>query len=160
MKILQEFRQFIQRGNVIDMAVGVIMGAAFNKIVTSLVADVVLPPVGWLIGGVQFTDLKVTLPQITVNAGVGNTVLKPATINYGQFLQVSLDFVLTAGCIFLLVKAINALHRKLEAEPPPPAPPPPTPTEKLLMEIRDLLQSRNPDSPSATGQAGENPQTP
>jgi large conductance mechanosensitive channel len=133
MKILHEFRQFIQRGNVVDLAVGVIMGAAFGKIVNSLVADVLMPPIGYVIGGVKFTELKVTLPASAIAE-------KSATINYGQFLQNTFDFLLTAGCIFLIVKGINTLHRKFEAEPAPKEAPPPTPTEKLLIEIRDLLQ--------------------
>jgi large conductance mechanosensitive channel len=147
MKILHEFRQFIQRGNVIDMAVGVIMGASFGKIVNSLVADVLMPPIGYLIGGVKFTDLKFTLPPLTIKipdplkAGeLVDKTLDPATINYGQFIQNTFDFLIVAVCIFLIVKGINALHRRLAAEPPPPEPIPPTPTEKLLIEIRDLLQ--------------------
>jgi large conductance mechanosensitive channel len=140
MSIISEFRQFIQRGNVIDLAVGVIMGAAFGKIVNSLVADVIMPPIGYVIGGVKFTDLKFELPPLKVPdpAKPGDFLaLEPATINYGNFLQTTFDFLIISFCIFLLVKGINTLHKKQDA-----APPPPTPTEKLLMEIRDTLKAK------------------
>lgn len=135
MKIVQEFRQFIQRGNVIDLAVGVIMGAAFGKIVNSLVADILMPPIGYVIGGVKFTELKLVLPARTIPE-IG-TKLEPAAINYGQFLQASIDFIIVAFCVFLLVKGINAFYRHKQE----PSPALPTPTEKLLTEIRDLLQA-------------------
>ena len=138
MKIVHEFRQFIQRGNVVDLAVGVIMGAAFGKIVNSLVADILMPPIGYVIGGVKFTDLKFKLPQVHF----ADTTLEPASINYGQFLQTTFDFLIVSVCIFLIIKGMNALSRRLESpQPPTPlAPPEPTPTEKLLVEIRDLLK--------------------
>jgi len=161
MRILHEFRQFIQRGNVIDLAVGVIMGAAFGKIVNSLVADLLMPPIGYLIGGVKFTELKFTLPKRTISMPdphhVGQfvpTTLEPATINYGQFLQNTFDFLIIALCIFMLIKAMNAVYRRIDGQATPP-PPPVTPTEKLLAEIRDLLkESRSPkteESPPQTG---------
>jgi large conductance mechanosensitive channel len=157
MKIVQEFRQFIQRGNVIDLAVGVIMGGAFGKIVNSLVADILMPPIGYLIGGVKFTDLKITLPTLPIGvseaagaAGAIDPKLAPATINYGQFLQTSFDFLIIAASIFLVIKAMNNLKRRSEPPPPPPAPPEPTATEKLLLEIRDLLKQAN-------DRCGENP---
>lgn len=134
MKILQEFRQFIQRGNVVDLAVGLIMGAAFTKIVNSLVADIIMPPIGYLIGGVKFTDLNVKLPPLKIL----NEELAPATINYGTFLQNTFDFLIIAFCVFLMVKGMNRLSRK-----PDPTPPPPTPSEKLLIEIRDLLKQQH-----------------
>lgn len=144
MAIIEEFKQFIQRGNVVDLAVGVIMGAAFGKIVNSLVADVLMPPIGYLIGGVKFTELKYELPKITLkvpdptNAGeLVDKTLEPATINYGNFIQTMFDFLIISFCIFLLVKGINALQRKKEA-----APPKPTPTESLLAEIRDALKAK------------------
>jgi len=137
MKVVHEFRQFIRRGNVMDMAVGIIMGAAFTKIVNSLVADIIMPPIGSLVGGVKFTELKVTLPALRV-ADVG---LEPATLNYGTFLQTVLDFLIIAFCVFLMIKGINELHRRLDSSPEPvAAPPEATPTEKLLAEIRDLLK--------------------
>ena len=150
MKVLHEFRQFIQRGNVIDLAVGVIMGAAFGKIVNSLVADVLMPPIGYLIGGVKFTDLKITLPSVQI----AGKAMEPATINIGTFLQSSIDFVLIAFCVFLLVKGFNALQRRLEAAPAPATPPPPTPTEKLLIEIRDLLRESRSTGSSEEPAAG------
>jgi large conductance mechanosensitive channel len=147
-KILHEFRQFIQRGNVIDLAVGLIMGTAFTNIVKSLVTDVITPPIGYLIGGVKFTDLKITLPARTIAIPdplhLGSTIeqqLEPATINYGEFLQASFSFLITAICIFMMIKGMNELNRRMSrGEIPPPAPPEPSPTEKLLVEIRDLLQ--------------------
>ena len=134
MKIVQEFRQFIQRGNVVDLAVGLIMGAAFTKIVSSLVADVITPPIGYLIGGVDFKSLEISLPKVELL----NPDHKPAVIKIGVFLQALFDFLITAICIFLVVKGMNALSRK-----PDPTPPPPTPSEKLLIEIRDLLKQQN-----------------
>ena len=137
---LTEFKEFAVKGNAIDMAVGVIIGGAFGKIVTSLVNDIIMPPIGWLIGGVSFSDLKYTLPQIDL----GIEKLAPATINYGNFLQTTLDFVIIALCVFLLVKGINRLARKNAAAAKEEAPKAPEPSaeEKLLTEIRDLLKSR------------------
>jgi large conductance mechanosensitive channel len=133
MKIVHEFRQFIQRGNVIDLAVGVIMGTAFTKIVNSLVADIIMPPIGYLIGGVEFTDLKLRLPPLKIL----NEELAPATVNYGTFIQNSLNFLIIAFCVFLIVKGMNVLSKK-----PDPAPPPLTVSEKLLTEIRDMLKQQ------------------
>jgi large conductance mechanosensitive channel len=138
MSIVSEFKQFIQRGNVVDLAVGVIMGAAFGNIVKSLVADIIMPPIGYVIGGVKFTDLKFELPAKAISVpGAPEVALPAASINYGNFLQTTFDFLIIAFCIFLLVKGINALQRKQEA-----APPEPTATEKLLGEIRDLLKAK------------------
>jgi large conductance mechanosensitive channel len=130
MSILKEFREFAVKGNVVDMAVGIIIGAAFGKIVSSLVSDVITPPLGYLIGGVDFTKLAVNLPSI---AGQ-----EPATIRYGIFLQAAFDFIIVAFAIFMLVKLINHLRRKEEAKPA--APPR---QEVLLEEIRDLLKDRS-----------------
>lgn len=133
-KIFSEFKDFAMRGNMIDMAVGIILGGAFGKIVSSLVADIIMPAVGLLVGGVNFTELKVTLKQAVTEAG---EVVTPAiTINYGQFFQVIFDFIIIAFAIFLMIKGINALRRKKqEAEPAaPPA------DVQLLTEIRDLLK--------------------
>jgi large conductance mechanosensitive channel len=135
MGLFQEFKEFAMRGNVVDLAVGVIMGAGFGKIVNSLVADVLMPPIGYLIGGVKFTDLKFSLPAVTLPGA--DKPLEAATINYGNFLQTSFDFLIIAVCIFGLVKAMNTVNKKPAA---PPAPPEPTPTEKLLAEIRDQLK--------------------
>jgi len=142
MGLYSEFKTFVARGNVVDLAVGVIMGGAFGKIVNSLVADVLMPPIGYVVGGKKFTELKLTLPQIRVpdplNEG-GMTTLEPATINIGSFLQTTFDFLIIAVCVFMMIKAINAL--KADVKPPPP-PVTLTPTEQLLTEIRDMLKSR------------------
>lgn len=133
MSVLKEFREFAVKGNVVDMAVGIIIGAAFGKIVSSLVSDVVTPPLGYLIGGVDFTQLAYTLPAIMQGQ-------EPVTIRYGAFLQTTFDFVIVAFAIFLLIKLINRLKRKEEAAPSAPAAPPRQ--EVLLEEIRDLLKKQ------------------
>ncbi|WP_019339699.1 large-conductance mechanosensitive channel protein MscL [Stutzerimonas stutzeri] len=134
MGMISEFKAFAVRGNVIDMAVGIIIGAAFTKIVSSFVADIVTPPLGLLIGGVDFSDLSIVLKQ-----AVGDT---PAvTLSYGSFLQTLFDFIIVAFAIFLAVKGINSLKRK-EAEAPS-APPAPSKEEVLLTEIRDALRAQN-----------------
>lgn len=131
MSMIKEFREFAVKGNVVDMAVGIIIGGAFGKIVSSFVNDVIMPPIGMLIGGVDFSDLGLTL-----KAAVGET---PAvTLNYGQFVQTALDFLIVAFAIFLLVKGINSLKRKEEEAPA--APSRPSNEEILLTEIRDLLK--------------------
>ncbi len=131
MKILDEFKQFAVKGNMVDMAVGIIIGAAFGKIVSSLVNDVIMPPIGLLLGGVNFTDLKVVMKAATeVNPAV--------TWNYGSFIQVAIDFLIVAFVIFMLIKGINAMKKKEEAAPA--APPAPTKDQVLLTEIRDLLK--------------------
>ena len=133
MSMVREFKEFAMRGNVVDLAVGVVIGAAFGKIVSSVVADVIMPPIGVMLGGVDFAHLKIVLQE-----AVGET---PAvTLNYGAFLQTCIDFLIITFAIFLLVKAINSLKRK-EAEAPP-APPAPSAEEVLLTEIRDLLRNR------------------
>ena len=138
-EILQEFKQFAMRGNVVDMAVGVIIGGAFGKIVSSLVSDVIMPGVGLLVGGVNFTDLKITLKDAVMN---GEEVVSPAVaINYGNFLQVTFDFIIIAFAVFMLVKGVNALSKKKEEKPAAPATPPAPPADiQLLTEIRDLLK--------------------
>lgn len=133
MSIVKEFREFAVKGNVVDMAVGIIIGAAFGKIVSSLVSDVVTPPLGYIIGGVDFTKLAVTLPSMMEGA-------EPVTIRYGVFLQATFDFLIVAFAIFLLVKLINRLRRAEEAKPA--APPAPPRQEVLLEEIRDLLKQQ------------------
>lgn len=139
-KFLTEFKEFAVKGNAVDMAVGVIIGGAFGKIVSSIVNDIIMPPIGWIIGGVNFTDLKVTLPTVRVGA----EEMKAATINYGNFLQTCIDFLIIAFCVFLLVKGINHLARKKKEEPAtPPTPPAPSKEELLLTEIRDLLKERH-----------------
>lgn len=135
MGLLSEFREFAVKGNVVDLAVGVIIGGAFGKIVTSLVDQVVMPPIGWLIGGINFSDLKITLP---VNPT--NPTGEPAVIEYGAFINVLIQFVIVAFVIFMMVKLINKLRRQQAAEPEAPAAP--TATEQLLIEIRDELKAR------------------
>jgi large conductance mechanosensitive channel len=134
MSVAKEFREFAVKGNVVDMAVGIIIGAAFGKIVSSLVGDVVTPPLGYIIGGVNFSELAITLPSLREAA-------EPVTIRYGAFLQATFDFIIVAFAIFMLVKLINRLRRKEEAKPPA-APPAPPRQEVLLEEIRDLLKQQ------------------
>jgi large conductance mechanosensitive channel len=133
MGMMQEFKKFAMRGNVVDMAVGIIIGGAFGKIVASFVNDVIMPPIGMLIGGVNFSDLAITLKE-----AVGET---PAVmIKYGAFIQTLLDFTIIAFAIFIAVKAMNNLKKKEEEKPA--APPAPSKEEALLTEIRDLLKQR------------------
>jgi large conductance mechanosensitive channel len=131
MGVLKEFREFAVKGNVVDMAVGIIIGAAFGKIVSSAVADVITPPLGLIIGGIDFSGLAITL-----KGGPS-----PVVISYGKFLQATFDFVIQAAAIFLLVKGINMLRRHHE-EQKKIDPPPPSKEEVLLTEIRDLLRNR------------------
>ena len=150
---LQDFKAFAMKGNVIDMAVGVIIGGAFGKIVTSVVNALIMPTVGMLVGGVNFTDLKLTMkeavPEKLNEAGEVIEAAVPAvTLNYGNFLQQTFDFLIIAFCIFLMVKGIAKLSdmkKKEEARAPEPAPAPepePSAEEKLLTEIRDLLKNK------------------
>ena len=138
MSLLNEFKEFAVKGNVVDMAVGIIVGGAFGKIVSSFVADVVTPPLGLLLGGVNFTDLAIVLQEAQGEA--------PAVaLKYGAFLQTVFDFLIVAFAIFMAVKAMNTMKRlreKEEAAAPPPAPPAPSNEEVLLTEIRDLLAKR------------------
>jgi len=140
MGLLKEFKEFAVKGNVIDLAVGVIIGGAFGKIVSSFVNDVIMPPLGLLIGGVDFKQLKLVLKDETVDAA-GETVAA-VTLNYGMFIQNVVDFTIIAFVIFMAIKGINTLNRKKEEAPAPTAPPEPTHTEKLLEEIRDLLKKQ------------------
>lgn len=139
-KFVKEFKEFAVKGNAVDMAVGVIIGGAFGKIVSSIVNDIIMPPIGWIIGGVNFSDLKVTLPAVKI---LDSGEMASATINYGMFLQTIIDFTIIALCVFLLVKGINKLGRKKAEEPAASSTPPePSNEEKLLMEIRDLLKEK------------------
>lgn len=135
---LAEFKTFIARGNVLDMAVGVIIGGAFGKISTSLVNDLIMPLISMLTGGIVFDDWKIILKQAVIENG--EEVAAAVSINYGTFLATVLDFLIVAFAVFCLIKAINQLHKKKEeASPPPPAP---SAEEKLLTEIRDLLKKK------------------
>lgn len=141
MSFIQDFKAFALKGNVVDMAVGVIIGGAFGKIVTSIVNNIIMPPIGVLTGGMDFTDLKLVLKD-AVKEG-DQMVSEAVTINYGQFIQDVVDFLIIAFCIFLMVKGIAALSRKKEEKPAEPAPAPePSAEEKLLTEIRDLLKNK------------------
>ena len=143
MKILDEFKAFAMRGNVVDMAVGVIIGGAFGKIVSSVVADIIMPPIGLLVGGVNFVDLKWQMKDAIVDPVTKDVITPAVTLNYGNFLQVTFDFLIVAVAIFLFVKLINSLNRKKEEAPAPaPAAPEPTKEEVLLTEIRDLLKEK------------------
>ena len=133
MSILSEFKAFAVKGNVVDMAVGIIIGGAFGKIVSSFVGDVVMPPIGLLIGGVDFSDLAITL-----KAAEGD--IPAVVLSYGKFIQTVLDFVIVAFAIFMGVKAINRLKRQEAAAPAEP--PAPTKDQELLSEIRDLLKAQ------------------
>ncbi len=141
MSLIKEFKEFAMRGNVVDLAVGVIMGTAFGKIVGALVNDVLMPPIGYLVGGVDFKDLKFKLTEANVpNPKDPTKMLNAVAINYGNFLQTVLDFLIVAFCIFMMVKLMNTLMKKKEEAPPVPAE---TPADiKLLTEIRDALVKR------------------
>ncbi len=129
--MLKEFKDFAMRGNVVDMAVGIIIGGAFGKIVSSMVSDVIMPPIGMMMGGVDFSDLAIALGE-----GEG-----AASINYGVFINTVLDFVIVAFAIFMLIKGLNSLKRKEQEKPAEP--PKPSAEEVLLTEIRDALKSRD-----------------
>ena len=133
MGMIKEFKAFAMRGNVVDMAVGIVIGGAFGKIVSSFVADVVMPPLGLLIGDVNFTDLAITLKKASGDVAA-------VTLNYGKFIQSTVDFVIIAFAIFMVIKGMNSLKRKEEAAPA--APPAPSKEEGLLAEIRDLLKQK------------------
>ena len=133
MSMMSEFKKFAMRGNVVDMAVGIVIGAAFGKIVSSFVNDVLMPPIGILLGGVDFKDLAIVLKAATEDVA-------EVTINYGMFIQTVLDFLIIAFAIFMVVKAMNSLKKKEEAAPP--APPKPSAEVVLLTEIRDALKEK------------------
>jgi len=136
MSLIKEFKQFAMRGNVVDMAVGIIIGAAFGKIVSSVVNDVIMPPIGLLLGGVNFTDLKITIKPASVNDA--GEMVKAVTMNWGNFVQVIFDFIIIAFAIFILIKGINHMQKKEEEVAAPD--PVPSKEEELLTEIRDLLK--------------------
>ena len=134
---VKEFKDFAVKGNAVDMAVGVIIGGAFGKIVSSIVNDLIMPPIGWIIGGIDFKDLKYDMPVNPLNEGG-----EPVRIAYGNFIQTCLDFFIIAFCVFLLVRAIMKLSRKKEEPAAPPAPAEPSAEVKLLTEIRDALKNK------------------
>ena len=132
----QDFKAFAIKGNAVDLAVGVIIGGAFGKIVSSIVNDLIMPPIGWLIGGVDFKDLSLKLPAAIEGQ-------QAVTINYGNFIQTVFDFVIVAFCVFMLVRGIQALKRKDKEEEAAPAPPAGPTQEELLTQIRDLLEKHS-----------------
>lgn len=144
MGLIQEFKTFAVKGNVMDMAVGIIIGGAFGKIVSSFVSDIIMPPIGILLGGVDFKDLKITLTDAQAAVMNGDEVVEEAvkevSLNYGVFVNTVIDFIIIAFAIFIMLKAINAAKKKEEATPP--APPKPSNEEVLLTEIRDLLKNK------------------
>ena len=131
MGMVKEFKEFAMRGNVMDMAIGIIIGAAFGKIVSSIVSDVIMPPIGMLLGGVDFSSLAITLKE-------GTEGVEPVLLKYGVFFNTVIDFVIIAFAIFLVVKGINKMKKKEEEKPAPP--PEPSKEEVLLTEIRDALR--------------------
>ena len=139
MSFTSEFRDFISKGNVVDLAVGVVIGGAFGKIIDSLVKDILMPPLGIIIGGVDFQDLKILVQSASIDgAGVAHPAV---TINYGMFIQAAITFLLIALAVFMfVVKPVNAMRNRAEKNAIPAGPPPPTKEEILLTEIRDLLK--------------------
>lgn len=142
MSLLKEFKEFAMRGNVIDMAVGVVIGAAFGKIVSSLVDDIIMPLVGVATGGMNFTDYKWVIQKAVVDSQTQEVLTPEVTMNWGSWVQTIVDFLIIAFCIFLAIKAINQLKRKQEEAPAPAPDPAPTKEEVLLTEIRDLLKEK------------------
>ncbi|MEI6764754.1 MAG: large-conductance mechanosensitive channel protein MscL [Bacteroidota bacterium] len=138
MKFVNEFKDFASKGNIVDLAVGIVIGGAFGKIVSSIVADIIMPPLGLLIGGVNFTDLKFIIKAGAVDAA--GKAIPAVTLNYGNFLQTLFDFLIIAFAMFLVVKAMMKLKKKQETAPAAPAAP--TASEKLLEEIRDTLKEK------------------
>ena len=136
-KFIQEFKDFAVKGNAIDMAVGVIIGGAFGKIVSSIVNDLIMPPIGWIIGGVNFTDLKLELPVNPLSEGT-----EPVCVAYGNFLQTCLDFLIVAFCVFMLVRLITKFSRKKKEDAKSAAPAEPSEDVRLLREILDELKKR------------------
>jgi len=139
MSMAKEFKEFISRGNVVDLAVGVIIGGAFGGIVTSLVKDVIMPPIGYMMSGIDFASLKIQIAPAVLDAA-GKVTKPEVAIGYGAFINTLINFLIVAAVIFLVVKGVNALKRKEAAKPAEP--PAPTTDQQLLMEIRDLLASK------------------
>ena len=138
MALRKELKEFLLRGNVMDMAVGIVIGGAFGKIVTSFVNDILMPPISMLLGDSKISEMKFIFKEAVMS---GDQLVSPAiTFNYGNFIQVLIDFIIIGVSIFFVIKGINKMKRKKEAEPAPAAPPEPTKEETLLTEIRDLLK--------------------
>ncbi len=144
MNIFKEFKEFAMKGNVIDLAVGIIIGAAFGKIIASLVNDVIMPPIGLLVGGIDFKEIVINLKDAVHDPVTGAVTTAAVTMNLGMFIQTVVDFLIVAFAIFMLIKGINISKKKAEEIPAaPPAPPAPTKDQELLGEIRDLLKKNN-----------------
>lgn len=141
MGMVKEFKEFAMRGNVVDMAVGIIIGGAFGKIVSSLVGDIIMPPIGKLMGNADFSNLFINLGSGEYDSLAAAKEAGAATLNYGVFINTVLDFIIVAFAIFMVIKAMNAAKKKEEAKPA--APPEPPAQEKLLTEIRDLLKAKS-----------------
>ena len=139
MKIVKEFKEFAMRGNVIDLAVGVIIGAAFGKVVSSLVNDIIMPPIGVLVGGMDFKSLALTIREAVTDPATGKIAKEAVTLKYGNFIETLVDFTIVAFAIFMMVKAVMKLTRR-KTEDAPAAPSAPTREQELLTEIRDLLK--------------------
>jgi large conductance mechanosensitive channel len=138
--MLKEFKEFAMRGNVLDMAIGIVIGAAFGKIVSSFVSDILMPPIGMLLGGVDFSNFFINLGDTSYETLEAAQAAGAVTVNYGVWFNTVIDFLIVAFAIFLLVKQVNRLKKQEESAPPPP--PKPSTEEKLLTEIRDLLKTR------------------
>ena len=142
-KFFEEFKTFAMRGNVIDMAVGVVIGGAFGKITTSIVNDIIMPLISMITGGIDFSEWKWVLKEAVMAADGVTVETAEVAVNFGNTIAVVLDFIIIAFAVFCMIKALNKLHRKKEEPAPEPAPEPPAPTtEELLTEIRDLLKNK------------------
>jgi large conductance mechanosensitive channel len=141
MSYIKEFKEFAMRGNVIDLAVGVVIGAAFGKVVGSVVNDIIMPPIGLLVGGMDFKNISVMLREAVIEPGTGKVLHEAVSLKLGNFIQTLVDFTIIAFAIFMIIKAINKLTRK-QAEEAPVEPPLPTKEEELLTEIRDILRNK------------------
>ena len=142
MSLIKEFKEFAMRGNVIDMAVGVVIGAAFGKIISSLVDDIIMPLVGVATGGINFTDYKFVIQQAVIDGATKEVITPEVTLNWGTWVQTIVDFLIVAFCIFIAIKGINSLKRQEKKAEEAPAAPEPTKEEVLLTEIRDLLKEK------------------
>jgi len=141
MKLLKEFKEFAVKGNMVDLAVGIIIGAAFGKIIASLVSDVLMPPIGLLLGGLNFADMQWIMKDAVIDPLTGQVTTSAVALKYGNFIQTLVDFIIIAFSVFMIIKAImNAKKKEVEAPVAPPAPPAPTKDQELLTEIRDLLK--------------------
>jgi len=140
MSIIKEFKDFALKGNVMDLAIGIIIGAAFGKIVSSLVADVIMPPIGLLVGGISFTNIVITMRDAVLDPATGKVLHEAVQMKVGNFLQTLFDFIVVAFAIFMMIKALNRLNKKIVEAPIKPAPP--TKDQVLLTEIRDLLKDK------------------